>query len=557
MARFKLVRHLLASTSGGGGGTAIYYDNRFGTDTVTAASTGWFTFDLHSGNRRVWVDATNGNDTTGNGLSAATAKKTFAAAMSVFSSGFTAGDQLMLAGTGGRSYTDPGSVSLGFNFTGYAGISKAYPVAVLCYDPAAPADSTKYGKLLGSDRPVLDISSVSGTTVFRKSSDSTAGASYFAMQGIIVEGNNVAGPSIEYTGRQDGMAFQNCTFRAVEILFNNASSSLGFTQDLSVTKCAFYGAWWTDGNSAGLFDHGTNNLWVTDCAFLHCAWKIGASRDDTPATGGTHKGGQGHGHYHHATSTNARFMRNVYGINSADGYNARGDVVSSDIVAIDEPIAITVGGFSDSVAERPNGQITTIDNFLVIGGSNIDSSTPRALGFNLQNTLSGSYARNGVMIENPYKGLTGNYYMNYGDITDGSAPGYAFLLDNIRGYNYSTRAQGGSGLSAADVSIAWTNNIIDVAPSGWNDGGASTNNSISSGATFPLKKTPAQIYTAMGYASRNAMFDAIVAYPHLPWAQALISIGLPAYGLSSTTAPSISPPDISGLPAPTTISWGS
>lgn len=546
--------------SGGGGSTGAY-DTLHGTATD---ANGWITFGLNTGSRRVWVDDQRPDD-SGDGLTPATAKKTFYAGMGVFMyGGFHPGDQIMFAGgSAGGNYVDlgstanPGGGQLG-NYTFFNGISKTYPTAVLCYDRADPTNAAKYGKLLGNQRPVIDLSTVSGTTVFRKSADVGNTDHYCAWQGLIFDGKNVAGASLEHDGRHDAMVFQNITWRSTELLLNNAGSSYGFSQNCHVSKCTFYGAWFTDGNCAGMFDHGTNALWVTDCAFLHCAWKIGASRDDATSAGGTHSGGQGHGHYHHATSTNAVFRRNIYGDNSADGFNARGDVIASDIVTIDEPIALTFGGFSGSASERPEGVLQSLTNFLCMGGNSINTSQPRAFAFNIANCLPGSVARNGVIIENPNYGGTNSYYNVQNATADGNGEAQGFLFDQLRGYNWSNRLQTVTD-STNLITTSWTNCLIDVAAVGWRDGTitSSGGNAISSGASFPLKKTPAQIYTAMGFASRNAMFDAIAMYPDLPWAQALISIGLPAYGTSSTTSSSISPPDISGLPSPTVISWGS
>src|SRR5947209_508561 len=100
MSHFSAVHRRTSISSG----LAISYDNRFGTDATGAAATGWFTFGLHFGNRQVWCDASKADD-TGNGLTAATAKKTFDAAYTLWATGFTSGDQLMVAGKGGRTYT--------------------------------------------------------------------------------------------------------------------------------------------------------------------------------------------------------------------------------------------------------------------------------------------------------------------------------------------------------------------------------------------------------------------------------------------------------------------
>jgi hypothetical protein len=125
------------------------YDNRFGTDTTRSGNTGLDTFDLHASAARIWVNSTRADD-TGDGLSAATAKKTLDAAIIAMWTRNNPADQLMIAGTGGRSYVD----SSGYETSGIQGISLAYPVVFQSYDPADPTGATtKFGELWGANRP--------------------------------------------------------------------------------------------------------------------------------------------------------------------------------------------------------------------------------------------------------------------------------------------------------------------------------------------------------------------------------------------------------------------
>src|SRR6476659_5034499 len=107
MSRATLLRgkRVPVAPGGGSGSTATVYDNRFGTDTARSAASGFDTFALHASAARIWVNSTRPDD-SGDGLSAATAKKTLNAAINVMWNRGNSGDQLMIAGTGGRSYVD-------------------------------------------------------------------------------------------------------------------------------------------------------------------------------------------------------------------------------------------------------------------------------------------------------------------------------------------------------------------------------------------------------------------------------------------------------------------
>src|SRR6185312_5663710 len=123
MSHFRSIRRGLMAS--GAGPLAVTYDARFGT---AVDANGWFTFDLHSGNRRVWVDSVNGNDAN-SGLSAALAKQTLVAAGAVFKgTGSAGGDQIMVAGGQGQTYTYVNQNGPVFN--GIAGISATYPTAM-------------------------------------------------------------------------------------------------------------------------------------------------------------------------------------------------------------------------------------------------------------------------------------------------------------------------------------------------------------------------------------------------------------------------------------------
>lgn len=529
MPRLRVVRHGFPAV-----GIPVY-DNRFGTATD---ANGWFTFAINSGNRRVYADSSKADD-TGDGLSAATAKKTFVAAISVYlGTGYQPGDQLMIAGTGGRTYTDDGTTA---TLGGVAGISGIYPNAILSYDPADASNSAKYGKLVNPDAPIVTLSLGAGYCFLDHLSDNNNGN--LAIQGIGFK-STVGGTSIIHDYRQDNLVYQNCTFNGVELSMDNAGSAFGLAQKINVSKCSFVGAWANGGNASNMFVAEKDGFWFQDNVVGHGGWKLGKSRDDDSSVGGPNVGGLGHGIYYHASCINGRFDRNVFFDSSEDGFNVRGSATCTANVSIDEPIAGYCTQISGSYTEAPNGTVVTSVDHLVMGGANISqnpATAPRGQGFYFRNAAIGTGLDNVLMIDNPIYGGVNNIAF-IGDNGNSNLSGVTVTLNRITTYNYASSLDFISG--AYPMTLSFTNSIMDELASG-------TGNSVWTLGTFPSAKTRSQIYTAMGYASKAALCNMMRYRPDLPWAQALISIAFPAYNKTTTYA-LVSPPDTTGI-TPATI----
>lgn len=533
------------------GGSAVSYDARFGTDLVTAAATGWFTFALHSGNRRIWLDSTKADD-TGDGLTAATAKKTFNAAYTLWGTSFTAGDQLMIAGTGGRTYTASGQSN---GLTGKAGISAAYPSAILSYDPADAANTAKYGKLSGSNKPVIQspdwgaFASATGSGL----------ADYIATQGLRFDAQDADGLGPTIQSRHDGIVFQYCDFNDLQLTLEYGSgydaTGASYGQTGNVSKCSFYGQWASGGNMQGIYLHCSKDFIIEDNVFAHVGWRIGSSRDDGAAGGAN---GVNHAHYVGASNTGVIVRRNFYTDTSADGMNLRGNGTVSSIASLDEPVVGYLGNFSGSWHEAPDGVTITADDWLMMGGAPINSGTPAGYGPQNINTLSGSYLRNVAAFDNPHpepfiQSLNGGNSQNIVSITHSgttatlttdAAHGFTtgdkitvdfaaptdynvtralvtvvnsttltypmattpatnatvvgkytpiipmfLLVDKVHAYNYSSSWESLSWVTTA-IHNTYTNIISDQLAAG-------VGNAVSSGATFSGYKTRDQVVTAV------------------------------------------------------------
>jgi hypothetical protein len=568
-----------STTTASVGGTAVTYDTRFGTDSPATITTngGWFTFGLRAGSRRVWCDSSRPDD-SGDGLSAATAKKTLMAAWALFTNGsWTAGDQLMLAGKGGRTYTDDGSSTGWFNFASQPTLGTAaatYPTAVLCYDPASPADTTKYGKLLGSDRPIFltpdpavlaaDPNGAAQSILSNGTNgDGTHGG--FAVQGLILSGGDYDRDGVGTQGKHDYVCWQNCQLKRLE-LGNGTEASVAFVYNIS--KCSFYGMWnAANGNTSGLFSDNIDGLYCQDNVFAHCGWKMSSSRDDAFADGGPFY--LGHSNYYTAWCTNGRFDRNVYIDSASDGWGLRGNANATQLVSIDEPIVGALTGFSNVYTERPGGSTVQVNDAVAMGGGDIapnaikaGNDLTRGAGVGGRNALLGTIT-NMVLFDNPKYGTPNNYTM-LGEEFDSGQVSQTYAYDKIRTYNFSPIAQYRTFLvgDAAKVSMTWTNSLLDGLAAlkfVTGGGGQSSDGSISgtgvrtwTAGDYPSAMTKNQVITALGFSSKAAMVNAMLDFPHLSWAQAIIGIVFPAFGATPLYA-TASVPSLTGLPTPTVV----
>jgi hypothetical protein len=528
----------------GSNAVVAIYDTRFGTATD---ANGWITFGLKSGCRRIYCDAAKAND-TGDGLTPATAKKTYAAAYAVWvGAGSNPGDQLMLAQ--GGTYTDPGDTTLG-DLTNHGGASMTYPAAVLSYDSADATNQAKFGRATGANMPTLISPAPGGSfTVSSLSMQAAFGQHYVVVQGVNFDAQAASNAKLRFVNRRDGLAFQNCRLNAIRIEYDNEATiaTNGRAQSILFSKCAFFGQWnATNGNSSGWYAAGVDGLWCQDCIFVHCGWKIGAARGDD--TSGAYAAGGasilGHGQYYHATNINGRFDRCVYVDSAADGLNIRGAAVATCISTLDEPVAGAIGGFSTDYHEAAGGVLITVDDWLIMGGADINTNQPRGFGPGITNTISGSYLRNLAMFDNPNLGQVNNDYFRASHLgLNGSGSNVEIpidvycLIDLAHGYNYATTNFQTLSGDTSKIHLTYTSCVTDLlAPTG-------SGNSTSNGSTFAGYKTRDQVVTAIltaagitpgaSYTARKAQLVNLMLWrPDLTWSQALVAVGLPAMGLT-------------------------
>lgn len=547
----KSLRQWLPSSGGGSGPLAPIYDTRFGTDSASTiiANNGLFSFGLNTGNKQYFVNSKSGGpgSDSNNGLSYSTPKASFDAGIALLAAG-SPGDQLLIAGGEGQTYTDNGLS----NLNSMSGISSTYPTFVGCYDSTDPTNVSKYGKLFQGKRPKISFAGLPSIAC------TTTTGGHIAVQGLNLIGTDTAGgQQMIFQGQLDGLVFQNLILNGFQL---TAQSTTTRSQTRNVSKCVFIAPWVAStAHIGGFFDAETEALWIQDCVYIHCGWKLGGSRDDPASLGGPTI--FNHGQYMHAESNpnTMRVDRNVYINSSADGLGMRRSSTTTQCVTIDEPMVGAVSGWSANYSEEPGGATLTLDDILCVGGINLNSFLPRGQGpSSLNLSPSGNYINNLIAFDNSQYNVAGANDVLY-SITnsDGNQQNQAITLSNIRCHNAYSRAQSmfwGTGATPpgtqSQVSVTWENCLIDSlaaygspgAPSSISGTGVRTWTS----GDYPNPLTKSSFITAMGFSSLAGLVNAIAYTPEFPWAAAMFGVGATAFG-AAPVYQTASVPNMTGI----------
>lgn len=282
---------------------------------------------------------------------------------------------------------------------------------------------------------------------------------------------------------------------------DQASSTAGQASHLILRNNALYGGYSPTAHMQGIYLDNWSSYTLEDNVFYHNGWKIGASRDDDPSIGGPTI-------FRHPIyaqdDTSGITRRNLIVDGAADGGSVRGDVFYSENLVIDCPIGVGAGGGLTYNAVRPSGVNIEISYNAFLGDADINSSNPRGMGMTSMNGRSGSSAHHNLWARsrNP------NGVNNYTFITqaDQNLPSYMDYHDNVA-YLWASAIQtylNGGNYPTQDFAT-YNNNIWDALTSG-------TNKNISAG-TFPNPYTAAQLYSALGYADKQAFINYAIEHP--------------------------------------------
>lgn len=382
----------------------------------------------------------------------------------------------------------------------YHGMGATYPACFQSFDPRDPLNIAKQGRA-GTGSQGARPAWVLGTGVWPNNSRGDAvdyGGWVFRGLNWISNGN---GQAVNFVYCQNDMLFENMIFNNIELVLENANPNSGFTTSSNniVRFCASYGQYDTSGSHiCGIFSANVN-LTVEDSIFWHCGWKVGISRNTAVSAGGPdiYK----HCLYlHNGLGTTSLVRRNLLVDASASGLSLRGNHVCHHNVIIDCPIAEAKSGGSGSDTESPNGVSQHAYCQLVIGGDDINSGSPRMMGFNSSDGTTDSYYSYCLYVNNPGYGNVNNDWLDVQNNIPAQISSMGFYSN--RAYAYAPPPKrllltAGMGGSVSSINItADSDNVLSI--------------------TSPM--TTALIYHGAGVPDKQSMIDAMIVSPDLPWA---------------------------------------
>lgn len=469
---------------------------------------------LRPGAHRYFVSSANGSD----GGSCAAAEqptaplKSLAAAAACVQNGN--GDQILVSE--GTSYSEAMP-----NFTGKSGYSTTYPTVIETYDPADPTNETKYGR--GDQRGARPV--VTGGGMLTGGSSSGA-VNFIAVRGFDFNSGNNAGQTVQLfpngTSPISYVLIENNLFRYTGIiadLISGASPS----NHLVVRNNAIYGTWSADDKGGqGIYYDGWQNVTIEDNVIYHAGWKIGASRDDTVANGGTSV--FKHSIYEQSTNTGPCITRrNLIADGAADGGQYRSNSTITENLYIDNPTSIASGGGTNYYLYQPNGVSLQVSYNAILGDADINSGNPAGVAIISSNGRSGTSIDHNLIARSRNVNGVNNWAFKMS--ADFNQPSYATWNHNVV-YQWTTNLQtyiAGGPYPTQDFPT-YTYNIWDAGPSG-------TNTNIASG-TFTNPYTAAQLYTALGFAGKQAFIDYAIQHPEAHLQRQARTLLFAGYGIN-------------------------
>lgn len=450
------------------------YDASVGTG-VTAD--GFALLPLRAGAHRYFVNSASGSDANGCSSDPAKPLKTIAAASNCITAG--SGDQMLLAE--GTRYAEP----LPW-LASRSGFSAQYPTVIQSYDPADPANESKYGR--GDQRGARPV-----ITMTADSNGNGTDYGFLAIRGLDFNPGNVPAVGVTFVGPVNYLLIENNLFRYAGLSIDRAGIA-SQAQHHVIRGNSFYGQWNTSGRAGGLYDAGVDFLTLEDNVFWHNGWKIGASRDDAPELGGatvfSHP-------FYLQTDTSSLVRRNLVADGSGDGANVRGDTLFTENVGMDNPICIGLGGGPQYNIDRPGGVKIEASYNACLGNDGVRSDHQIGWGITTANGLPGSRVHHNIIArsKNPAAPDTQGF-SNYAAFNQ---PSYAQYDHNVMWLWVvppNMTYYPGGGTYPAQAHTTYDSNVWDGPPEG-------TNVNIASWLA-PKPYTQAQLIAELGFASKDA-----------------------------------------------------
>lgn len=514
----------------------VVYDTSIG---ASVDANGFTTLPLRAGAHYVFLNATTGSDSN-NCLTAAAPCLTPAHAVSLLVTG--EGDQLLVAQ--GTSYA---------NFPALldkSGYSDLYPTAIRSYDPADAANTAKYGKATGTNRPVFGPAAQDPVVY---SPGNVNSENYLAFQGLDFNpGGNVPNAGFDFYGAGSGILVENNLFRYTSI-------GIGTYTGVNVSHWVFrnnaiYGGWCSSADECGggIYADGSDSIAVEDNVFWNNGWKIGASRDDDWSIGGPTQ----HRHALYLQSpTNGVVRRNLIADSSTLSV-IRGHSSVKENLFLDNPGAFGLG--DDNVVsyatDHPFGEDLEASYNAILGDADINSANPLGWGVRATDGRQGDTSIHHNLIVQS-RGGTSHLAPAFLTYAYSPIPSYADWHDNV---SYLWAAPGSAVQTveaAADGSNGtggvgqthptYENNKWDASPAG--------SNVTATGAMFSKAYAASALYTALGYADKAAFINYAIAHPEAHIQRGARSLLFAGFGVS---APTVTPLNALTL-SPTSITNGS
>lgn len=480
---------------------ASTYDASVGTGVDAS---GFASLPLRSGAHRYFVNSSTGADDNGcaRAQQPAAPLRTLAAGLSCVADG--AGDQVLLAE--GTRYAEALPWLAQKN-----GASAEYPTVIQSYDPGDPGNEAKYGR--GDQRgarPVLTaLQGQVGNGIY----------SYLAIRGLDFSPGNVPGSTVSFIGQSNYILMENNLFRYTGVSFDKGDKSPATRHVLRHNS--LYGQWNTGGRAGGYYDSGTNGITLEDNVFWHAGWKVGASRDDDPSAGGATV--FSHSFYLQTDTTGGLVRRNLSMDAAGDGGIARGDILFTQNVSIDNPACVGLGGGPSYGTDRPAGVSIEASYNACLGDADVNSSHTLGWGINTANGVAGSRVHHNLLARtrDPNGPSVGGF--SNGAFFD--QPSYAAFDNNLL---YLWVKPGGTyyalgGAFPAQAHSTYDNNI-------WDDPSSGTNRN-NAGMTFPNAYSSTSLFPALGCGDKANCVAKMIETPEFPWGAKAREVLFAGYGL--------------------------
>ena len=450
---------------------------------------GFASLPLRSGAHRYFVSA-GGSDSNGcgNGQQPATPLRTIAAAYNCVVAG--AGDQVLLAE--GSSFAEA------LPWVAYkSGYSAQYPTVYSSYDPSDPMNEAKYGR--GDQRGARPVLTAPQVQIGNGS------YGFIAIKGLDFNPGNVPNVGMMFVGMAHDLLIENNIFRYTGFSYDSADyPAMPTMHHLVVRNNSFYGMWNSaNGRAGGVYASGIDSMTLEDNVFWHAGWKVGASRDDDYSVGGATV--FSHSFYLQTNTTNAVVRRNLSADAAGDGGIARGDIVFTENLSIDNPACVGLGGGPQYNVDRPNGVNILASDNACFGDADVNSTHPLGWGISTTDGTNGSRVTHNLLARSRSpKSINAWAFQNTAPFNQ---PSYAQYDHNVV-YDWAVPGQ------TYFVQTAWfpAQVFTSYDYNSWGDPASGTNINNSS-VSFPNAYTAATLYAALGYADKNAFINYAINHP--------------------------------------------